>query len=142
MRRSRIVARWRMCAHFHQRATRGCDDRWLAGESGMVVAETAIAIPLLLAVAGALIWGLSLLGTSLGMADTARQIGRDVARGVGIDAAVQGAHVPDGQDVAVQEAGDWVTVHVTRVVESPIVWLDGLSVPLEQSVTMPREWSW
>ncbi len=136
----RTLSRWRGWRHLRQR-----DDGTAAGVSpddGMVIAETAIAIPLLMAVAAALIWGLSLMGTSLSMADTARQVARDVGRGVGIDDALRGARVPDGQRVSVDAQGDWVTVHVTHSAVTPLPFLDGLRVPLEQSVTLPREWSW
>lgn len=108
----------------------------------MVIAETAIVIPVLMAVTGALVWGLSLVGTSLGMADTARQIARDVGRGVGIDDAVRGARVIDGHRVSVDTQGDWVTVRVSHTAVTPLPFLDALAVPLEQTVTMPREWSW
>lgn len=140
MLQNRASSRWWRCERLRQR-----DDGSRAGASaddGMVIAETAIAIPVLMAVAVALIWGLSLVGTSLGMADTARQIARDVGRGVGIDDAVRGARVPEGQRVSVDTQGDWVTVHVTHSAVTPLPFLDGLAVPLEQSVTMPREWSW
>ena len=126
--------RWRV-GPLHRRDAVLADD-------GMVIAETAIAIPVLMAVAGALIWGLSLIGLSLGMADTARQIARDVGRGISIDDAVREADVAEGQDVTVDAQGDWVTVRVAQAGATPIPFLRGLTVPLEQSVTFPKEWSW
>lgn len=136
----RTLSRWRGWRHLRQRDDGAGADA--SADDGMVIAETAIAIPVLMAVAAALIWGLSLMGTSMGMADTARQIARDIGRGVGIDDAVRGARVPDGQRVSVDEQGDWVTVHVTHGAVTPLPLLDSLHVPLEQSVTVPREWSW
>lgn len=137
---TRPLSRWRGCVHLRQRDSgRGAG---ASADEGMVIAETAIAIPVLMAVAAALIWGLSLIGTALGMADTARQIARDVGRGVGIDEAVAGAQVPAGREVEIDVQGEWVTVRVTQGATTPIAWLNGLTVPLEQSVTVPREWSW
>lgn len=134
----RALSCWRRWPHLRQQD----DGVSRPGDDGMVIAETAIAIPVLMSVAAALVWGLSLVGTSLGMADTARQIARDVGRGVGIDDAVRGARVPDGQRVSVDSHGEWVTVRVSHTAITPLPFLDGLTVPLEQTVTMPREWSW
>lgn len=107
----------------------------------MVIAETAIVIPVLAVIVGALAWGVSLVGVSLTMSDIARHIARDVARGVVVDEAVRSAQVHEGTEVSVEERDSWVTVRVARSVRTPLVWLSGLEVPLEQSVTIPREWS-
>lgn len=108
----------------------------------MVIAETAIAIPVLTAIALILAWGVSLAIDVLALADAARQVARDVARGVSIDAAV-GAVAVDFPDVAlvVEEAGEWVTVSAEGVVRAPVPVLSGLALPIRQSVTLSREWS-
>jgi Flp pilus assembly protein TadG len=111
-------------------------------DSGMVIAETAIAIPVLTAVALVLAWVVSLGIDVLGLADAARQVARDVARGVTIDAAVDAVALefPDAA-VTVEESGEWVTVSAEAVVRAPIPVLSGIAVPIRQSVTLAREWS-
>lgn len=111
-------------------------------DSGMVLAETALAIPVLTAVAVVLAWGVTLAIDVLSLADTARQVARDVARGVSIEAAVDAAsrEHPDAS-VIVEESAEWVTVSAESVVRSPIPMLSGLVLPIRQSVTLSREWS-
>jgi hypothetical protein len=108
----------------------------------MVIAETAIAIPVLTAVALVLAWVVSLGIDVLGLADAARQVARDVARGVSIDAAVEAVALefPDAA-VTVEESGEWVTVSAEAVVRAPIPVLSGIAVPIRQTVTLAREWS-
>lgn len=111
-------------------------------DSGMVLAETALAIPVLTAVAVVLAWGVTLAIDVLSLADTARQVARDVARGVSIEAAVDAAtrEHPDAS-VIVEESAEWVTVSAESVVRAPIPVLSGLVLPIRQSVTLSREWS-
>lgn len=104
--------------------------------------ETALAIPLLVAVTVALAWGLSIGATAMALGDAARLVARDVARGVAIDeavAAAQGA-VPDAS-IRVDDGGASVTVEVAQAVSAPVPVLRGITVPLMQRVVVPREWS-
>jgi hypothetical protein len=109
----------------------------------MVIAETAIAIPALAVVALVLAWGVSLMGTSLTLADAARQVARDIARGVPGDDAVSAAQARAPEAViTVEDLGDQVEVAVARDVAPPVPALSGLTVPLRQTVVIPREWLW
>ena len=103
--------------------------------------ETAIAIPLLMAVALALAWTLSLASTSLALADAARQTAREIARGVSVDEAVAAAQgsMPSAV-IRVESGGAMVTVVAEQAVRAPVPVLRDLVVPLRQSVTIPAEW--
>jgi hypothetical protein len=108
----------------------------------MVLLETALAIPLLAAVAVALAWGVSLAGTSVALADAARQAARDVARGVSATDAVASAQAAvQGSHVWVEDAGSSVVVVAERDVAGPGPVLRGISMTLSQRVAVPREWS-
>lgn len=111
-------------------------------ERGSVLLETAIAIPVLLAVTVALAWGLSLVGTAAALGDAVRQVARDVARGVPAADAVAAAQaeLPDAT-ITVEDVGGSATVVARRSVPAPVALLAGLAVPLTQQVTVPGEWS-
>ncbi len=108
----------------------------------MVLLETAVAIPLLTAVAVALAWGIALGGTSLALADVARQAARDVARGVPVSEALASAQeaARDAQ-VWVEDAGSSIVVVAEQEVVGPGPILDGIHLTLSQRVAVPREWS-
>lgn len=108
----------------------------------MVLLETAVAIPVLVVVAVALAWVLSVATTSIALADAARSAARDLARGIAVEEAVRRAEalVP-GSTLEVVPAGDAVTVVARRTMGAAVPILSGLQVPLEQSVTVPREWA-
>ncbi len=111
------------------------------GDRGSVLLETAIAIPVLLVIAGALAWALSLATTSLTLQEAARQVARDVARGIDSASAVAGAERAfPGASITVTDVTDAVVVVVTRDVAAPVPLLSGLTVPLRQELSMPREW--
>ena len=108
----------------------------------MVIAETAVVIPVLGLVALALAWGVSLTGSAMSLADAARNVARDVARGVAVGEALQAAQeqVPEAT-ITVEGDGSMVSVVVHRDVAAPLPGLSFWVIPMEQSVTMPREWS-
>lgn len=109
---------------------------------GSVLLETALAIPLLLAVTVALAWGLSLTAATMALGDAARQVAREVARGVPVSEAVAGAQegVPDAT-IEVSTADEQVLVVVAQSVSAPVPVLSGISVDLSQKVVVPAEWS-
>jgi hypothetical protein len=108
----------------------------------MVLLETALAIPLLAAVAVALAWGISLGATSMALGDAARLAAREIARGVDVSVAVAAAQaeVP-AADVQVEEEGGSVIVIAVQDVAPPGPLLTGLAVTLSQRVAVPREWT-
>lgn len=111
-------------------------------DDGMVIAEAAVVIPVLTVVALALAWGVSLVGSSMVLADAARQVARDVARGVPVPESVESAQARAPQaSITVQDTGADVTVIVRQEKAPPIPALSGLTVSLQQSVAIPREWS-
>ena len=104
--------------------------------------ETALAIPLLVAVAVALVWAISLTATSLALGDAARSAARDLARGEPSGQVLGRAQaaVP-AASVRVADAGESVAVVITQDVSAPVPILRGISVTLSQRVAIPREWS-
>lgn len=111
-------------------------------ERGMVLLETAVAIPLLAAVAIALAWGMSLTATSMALGDAARQVARDVARGISVPAAVASAQdAAPGATLEVVDEGSSVVVVAGQAVSAPVPILSGISVTLTQRVAIPREWT-
>jgi hypothetical protein len=112
------------------------------GPAGFVLLETALAIPLLAAVAVALAWGVSLGGTSMALGDAARQAARDVARGVDVSTAIASARgSAPGADLHVEAANGSVVVIAEQEVVAPVPILRGLSFRLSQHVVVPGEWS-
>jgi hypothetical protein len=108
----------------------------------MVLLETAVAIPLLAAVAIALAWGISLTATTMALGDAARQVARDVARGVSVPAALASAQdAAPGATLAVVDEGSSVVVIADKEVAAPVPVLSGISVTLTQRVAIPREWT-
>ena len=88
------------------------------GDAGMVTAETAIVLPVLLLVLAAAVAAVVVVGGQLRCVDAAREAARAAARG---DAAgevrrIAAAAAPHGATTAVAARGDSVTVTVTAPV--------------------------
>ena len=108
---------------------------------GSVLLETALAVPLLLAVAVALCWGISLTATTLALGDAARSAARDLARGEPPEAALGRAQESaPGARLRVEDAGGAVSVVADQEVAAPVPILRGITVTLTQSVVVPKEW--
>ncbi len=104
--------------------------------------ETALAIPMLTAVALALVWGISLAATSMALGDTARSAARDLARGESMAVVLERARSQaPGASIRVEDAGESVLVIVDREVAAPVPILRGISVTVHQQVAIPREWT-
>lgn len=112
-----------------------------SSEEGMVIVEAALAIPMLVAVAAAMIWALLVATTSLAVGDAARAAARELARGVPAAEALAHAEasVP-GASARVDDGEAAVAVVVTKEVHAPVPILAGLSVGVTQRVAVPREW--
>lgn len=104
--------------------------------------ETALAIPLLVAVAVALAWGLSLAATSAKLGDAARNAARSIARGEAGPEVLERtrAQVP-GADVTVDASASGTEVVVSRGVGAPVPLLSGLTITITQRVVVTSEWS-
>ncbi|HEY5837107.1 MAG TPA: TadE family type IV pilus minor pilin [Streptomyces sp.] len=85
------------------------------GDRGYVTAETAVVIPVLVALAALLIWGLTAAAAQVRCVDAARAGARAAARSEvpGEVRKVALAAAPDGAKVRVVRDGDLVRVRVT-----------------------------
>jgi Flp pilus assembly protein TadG len=90
-------------------------------ERGAVTAETALALPLLVAVTLAMVWMVAFGVQQMKATDAAREAARALARGESPEDAIALARqvVPDA-DVEVSESGGRVTVVVRAEVSSPV----------------------
>ena len=90
-------------------------------QRGAVTAEAAVVIPLLLAVAMALVWLVALAATQVRVVDAAREAARAAARGEPDAASVEhGRQVaPDGARFEISRGGGAVTVRVAAEVRGP-----------------------
>lgn len=110
-------------------------------DSGMVLLETALAIPILLAVAAALAWGLSLAGTSAVLGDAVRTAARELARGEAVGEALQRAQAQaPGALLTIGEESGLTVVRGSQEVSAPVPLLRGMTVTVRQQVAVPREW--
>lgn len=83
-------------------------------ERGMVTAETATVLPLLIALTLSLGWLISLGVAQVRCLDAAREAARLVARGDAAEARVVAQQAaPGGADVTIADSGDLVTVTVS-----------------------------
>ncbi len=110
------------------------------GERGSVLLETALAIPCLLAVGVALLWGLSIGSTILALSSTAHEAARAIARGdsPASVAALAAAGAPRAQ-VQVDEGSDLVSVALSQQVSIPLPLLEGYRLTVHRSATAARE---
>lgn len=116
----------------------GRDDR------GMVTAEAAIVIPVLLLVTVALAWLVTLGIAQVRCVDAAREAARLAARGEPADAVTAAAERagPDGTQAHVDADEDTVTVRVEAAVVPDVPLLDQLpAVTLTAESTSARETS-
>lgn len=113
-----------------------------ARDRGSVLLETVLAIPMLLLVAAALGWAVSLGATTAAVGDVARSAARSIARGDPVDAAIAAARGGDAALViTVAESGESVEVAVEKAVAPPLPLLAGLAITVRQRATVLREWS-
>lgn len=106
----------------------------------MVIAEVAVAIPALAAIALTFAWLLGAVARTVALGDACARVAREVARGVDPDAAVAQAPSPTVTfTVSRTDAGD-VVVHATQPYPAPGL-LSGLSLTLTRSVVVaPEQW--
>ncbi|QIX28232.1 pilus assembly protein [Nocardioides sp. JQ2195] len=96
-------------------------------ERGAVTAETALVLPLLVAVTLAMVWMLTFGVAQMKATDAAREAARALARGESPERATGLAReVVPGADVSVDEEGDTVRVTVEARVPSPGGLLDAI----------------
>ncbi|WP_030065693.1 TadE family type IV pilus minor pilin [Streptomyces natalensis] len=95
--------------------------RRIVRDAGMVTAETAVVLPLLVAVAAALIWGLMAACARIECVDAARAGARAAARGETRAAVLRVAReaAPEGARAALAREGDLVRVRVEAPLPGP-----------------------
>ncbi|MGY1855130.1 TadE family type IV pilus minor pilin [Modestobacter sp. SYSU DS0290] len=95
-------------------------------EDGMVTAETAVVLPVLLFVLAGAVAAVVVVAGQLRCVDAAREGARAASRGepAVVVQRIAGAAAPDGAVVGVGSSGDAVTVTVTAVVAplGPVPW--------------------
>lgn len=97
-------------------------------DRGAVTAETALVLPLLVAVTLAMVWMLAFGVSQMKATDAAREAARALARGEPPDRATDLAHeVAPGAEVSIVDDGDVVRVVVEAAMPSPGGLLDGIS---------------
>ncbi len=101
-----------------------------------------MAIPILMAVAVALVWGLSLAATSVSLGDVARTAARSLARGEdGTEVLERARASAPGAIILIEDEDSAAAVVVTREVSPPVPVLGELSITISQRVVIPREWT-
>lgn len=108
--------------------TRGAD-------RGTVVVETALVLPVLLAVTVLLVWVASLGATYVRLLDVAQTAARQAARGV------ESLDVPDGVELAVGEFDGLIRAQATEVVSPPLLGFAGWEVTISAEAHAAPEWS-
>jgi Flp pilus assembly protein TadG len=94
--------------------------RHVRAERGAVTAETAVVLPVLLAVTLGLVWLVSLAATQVRVVDGAREVARAAARDDDGVAVGLGRRVaPTGSRISVKRAGGTVEATVSAVVRGP-----------------------
>ncbi|MDP1878419.1 MAG: hypothetical protein Q8M17_12780 [Actinomycetota bacterium] len=111
------------------------------GDRGSVLLETVLAIPLLVMVAAALGWAVSLGATTAAVGDVARNAARSIARGDSVEVAIAAALDGDlAFVITVAESEHAVEVAVEKAVAPPLPLFAGLAITVSQRATVLREW--
>jgi hypothetical protein len=102
-------------------APSGLPRRDRRAELGSVTAETAVVLPVLVALTLGLVWVVSLAVAQVRVVDAARETARALARDESADAAVRlGEQVaPEGSRISVEQGDTTVTVRVVAEVSGP-----------------------
>ena len=114
--------------------------RCVRSSRGSVLLETAIAVPALLMVTVAMLWGIGMGVTSLTLSDSARDIARAIARGQSAEVAVE--HAAENSPQAhfeIDTLETSVAVTVSQFVSIPLPLFEGMGMRIEQQATAPRE---
>ncbi len=91
------------------------------GGGGYVTAESALVMPVVAFFALAMVWMITLGVSEVRAVDAARDTARSLARGDGLDRAVQAGRLsaPDGSQIEVSRSGEFADVTVTVRVRTP-----------------------
>ena len=112
----------------------------LSNDRGSVLLETALAIPMLFAIAMSLLWALGVGTTALALGDTAREAARSIARGESVDSvARRTSNLAPRAEVTIDQADGLVSVELVENVRIPIPMLDGLAFTVHRSAQAASE---
>jgi hypothetical protein len=108
----------------------------------MVTVETAVAIPLLLAIVGVALWGLAAGAAAIEVNDVGRTAARDLARGVSEVQVVEqiNSSIPESR-TEIRATSSEVTVTVNRRFDIPLPLLGGIGLDLSTTYVAPLEWT-
>ena len=109
-------------------------------DRGSAVAETALMIPVLLAITVLLLAGIQVGITALHLTDTAHDLARGLARGISIEEIQHQAQeqAPDAQ-LTLSQADQMITVSLSQDVSLQVPLFSKLSFTLDREVTAPLE---
>lgn len=115
----------------------GAGSAW-ADQRGSVLLETAIVIPMLVAVGALLLSGLAVGMTMLALGDTARESARALARGDATESVrAQAQLMSPSAQVTIEEFTDRVVVRIEQTVDVPFLF--GRSITLDREAFAARE---
>ena len=101
---------------------------WGRGDSGMVTAELAAALPVLMVLLGVALAAVSVAGQRVRAADAAREAARAAARGDSATALRLAREAAPGAAVAISRSGDRVTARVQIAVHPMGGWLPAVHI--------------
>ncbi|MGH3342159.1 MAG: TadE family type IV pilus minor pilin [Carbonactinosporaceae bacterium] len=115
------------------------------GDTGLVTAETAAALPALVLVLAIALWGVAAAGAQLRCIDAARAGARAVARGEDRDSsrAAAASAAPAGAAIRIHSSGALVSVTVSARVGPPgpaLSLLPGVTVRGDASAAHEESW--
>ena len=109
-------------------------------DRGSAVVETAMMIPVLIALTVLLLTGLQTGMTALHLADTAHDLARGLARGISVEDIQLQAHTqaPDAE-LTMTQGDQMITVNLSQQVSVPIPLFSRFSFNLDRSSSAPLE---
>ncbi|WP_307816461.1 pilus assembly protein [Nocardioides limicola] len=109
-------------------------------QRGAVTAETAMVLPILVAVTVLMVWVVSVTVAQIRAVDAAREVARALARDEPeVDARAVGARVaPAGARIDIAVGDDLVTVTVVAAVSGPGGWLSRTVAPQVRATAVAR----
>jgi hypothetical protein len=108
----------------------------------MVTVETAVAIPMLLAIAGVALWGVAAGAAAIEVSDVGRPAARDLARGVSETQVVRNINnaIPESH-IEIRSTSGEVIVTVHRRFNIPLPLLRDIGLDLTSAFVAPLEWT-
>ena len=125
----------------HASDSRGAHSSRFTSDHGMATLETALMIPVLLAVTLTFISLLHIGMQVLSLSDATRTVARELARGAEVDSVIAAFSAREpGATIDLDWNEKTVTVLTSRAAELPINAFGFSPFTLEQQHTAPREW--